>query len=123
MKNSNRPWLFVLILLFQMLVGGCRLVSPVPQSAATGSSSQQVLSPPQATEENPTLASIKQVSDFPLYSMRYEGDYGFGEYLRGLKQKLSSETSVVEIPPSFACTGFTARSPRGERLLGRNFDR
>ncbi len=24
--------------------------------------------------------------------------------------------------PAFACTGFTARSPQGERLLGRNFD-
>ncbi len=40
----------------------------------------------QIFQEDLSLASLKKVSDFPFYTMRYAGDYGFGEYLQGLKQ-------------------------------------
>jgi Acyl-coenzyme A:6-aminopenicillanic acid acyl-transferase len=130
MNNFRSPWLMLIIMVLQMLLSGCRPVSPTPQATASGVSSQYLLASPQATEENPTLASLKKVSDFPFYTMRFEGDYGFSAYLQGLKQKLSDlesrrplmVVSGIETLPAFACTGFTARSPQGERLLGRNFD-
>jgi hypothetical protein len=142
MEKFRHSWLTRLILLALILVGGCSTVSPTPTSTESGSRSQQLLPSPPVT--NPTLASLKKVSDFPFYTMRYEGDYGFGDYLQGLKSQLSfletrrtgfsskipevwqmPKTAVVsagEMQAAFACTGFTARSPQGERLLGRNFD-
>ena len=130
MKNLNRAVLIWLVLLSQLLVGGCRPASPTLPITETGGNSLQMLPSPQVTKGNPTLASLKKVSDFPFYTMRFEGDYGFGEYLQGLKQQLARlETrrptvfvSGTKMQPDFACTGFTARSPQGERLLGRNFD-
>ncbi len=90
MENSSRAWAFLLILVFQLLVGSCRPLSPTLQPAATGATSDQVSQTAQPpVDKNTTLASLKKVSDFPFYTMRYEGDYGFGEYLQGLKQKLS----------------------------------
>ena len=40
--------------------------------------------PPLETQSNAdkTLASFKKLDDFPLYVMRYYGDYGFREYLK-----------------------------------------
>ena len=80
----------------------------------------------QIFQEDLSLASLKKISDFPLYSMRYAGDYGFGKHLQDLKDQLSSNATTLVYPgitePAFACTGFTARTQQGERLLGRNFD-
>lgn len=135
MKNTSRVLPVLFVMLAQMLVGGCRPVSPASQPTAISNSDQP--STPTQTEkkENTTLASLQKVSDFPLYTMRYSGDYGFGEYLQGLKNQLSfldarplpwsapiSKIAGLAMQPAFACTGFTARSLLGERLLGRNFD-
>jgi hypothetical protein len=135
MKNSIWALLVLLVLLCQMLVGGCRPASLSPQPTPVGDGKQPLNATQPGNEENPTLASLKKVSDFPFYTMRYVGDYGFGEYLKGLKNQISfldaplppwsANTPRIPVGVSqlaFACTGFTAHSPQGERLMGRNFD-
>jgi hypothetical protein len=130
MKKNSHLWFILLILMPQLLVGGCRPSSLALQPTVAGSNDQPSLTAQPIVEENATLASLKKVNDFPFYTMHYDGDYGFSKYLQELKQKLvlvdarrpSLVDSGVKTQPAFACTGFTARSPQGERLLGRNFD-
>jgi hypothetical protein len=78
-------------------------------------------------DEYITLASLSQLSDYPLYILHYQGDYGFGEFLEtgvspvamGYDLPLAIFTGVG---PAWACTGFAALNPAGDILLGRNFD-
>ena len=76
-----------------------------------------------------TLASLEQVSDYPLYVMHYQGDYGFSGFLQaGLPPEALEISSPIAdasdpgVPSTWACTGFATLSPVGDRLLGRNFD-
>jgi hypothetical protein len=95
-----------------------------------------------------TLSTFAQVDDYPLYVMRYYGDYGFDQYLRrgtsGYRDALGvvgdrrdpgrladpdrggerHATVVVQgtDDPPWGCTTFAALNEEGEYLLGRNFD-
>ncbi len=73
-----------------------------------------------------TLASLEKVnaagSDIPFYTMQYRGDYGFQKYLQGKLEGTERKPVPSSLLDSFACSVFTARTPQGERLLGRNFD-
>jgi hypothetical protein len=80
-------------------------------------------------DETITLSSLEKISDYPLYTMYYQGDYGFSEFLEsGLKPEalelnsfwVADISQVVE--PAWACTGFAALSSERERVMGRNFD-
>ena len=130
MNKSNRNWLLLLIWSAMLLAGGCRPAFPQPQPTQPVESNSALTGTQPVSEKDATLASLQKVSDFPLYTMHYVGDYGFGEYLRKLKSKLSSVESrrapvhaaSLDMLPAFACTTFTASTPQGERLLGRNFD-
>lgn len=70
-----------------------------------------------------------------LSSVRYDGDYGFDEYLEQggaasdskvmnfLVRNLLSEASDMEYKGSvFGCSTISVKSPVGESLFGRNFD-
>lgn len=63
------------------------------------------------------------MDDFPLYSMRFFGDYELPEYSSRL---LLSQDIQTEIPPgdspAWACTCFSAKTEGGSQLFGRNFD-
>jgi len=62
-------------------------------------------------EEVATLSSLKQVDDYPLYTMRYYGAY---------EQRLSStETASL---PAWGCSLFAALGDAAHKLYGRNFD-
>ena len=93
-----------------------------------------------AVDEYITLASLETVSDFPLYVMRYTGDYGFSEFVTSRTPPLAS-INTPSLPASlvypgafsgakqpsppvapWACSGFTAQNAAGEVLFGRNFD-
>ena len=130
MNKSNRTWLVSLIWSAMLLTGGCSPAAPGIKPTLTGESAPPATATQPGDEKNITLASLQKVSDFPLYTMHYVGDYGFGEYLRELKSKLSSvesrrppvyDANPVRLP-GFACTTFAAGTLQGERLLGRNFD-
>ena len=70
-----------------------------------------------------TLASLEKVSDFPLYVMDFQGDYGFSEFMErsAWQQSLALPSPVLQ-GESWACTGFAALKPGGDILIGRNFD-
>ncbi|MBM4431474.1 MAG: linear amide C-N hydrolase [Chloroflexi bacterium] len=67
-----------------------------------------------------SLASLRQVDGFPLYVMRYYGDYGFDQYLRTGRRPDAS--TLLEQAYAWACTCFAARDPAGGLVFGRNFD-
>jgi hypothetical protein len=72
---------------------------------------------------NKTLASLRQVDDYPLYEMHYDGDYGFGEYLRKGGGALPTPATVLpKTGVAYACTCFAALAPGGDAIFGRNFD-
>ncbi len=76
-------------------------------------------------EDYITLASLQQVSEYPLYVMHYQGDYGFSEYLQTGLQPAAMDAGVETYSmhePAWACTGFAALSSSEDRLMGRNFD-
>lgn len=69
------------------------------------------------SEEALSLASLRQVDDYPLYVMDHYGDYGFAESIGGRPR-----LSAVAAEPAWACTTFAAHSPDGDAIVGRNFD-
>ena len=80
-----------------------------------------------------TLDSLKKVDDNILYTMKYEGDYGFDDFL---KQGASTDAELVKfvtdrllkgVPlefsiPDLGCSTFSAQTEDGEQIFGRNFD-
>lgn len=70
-----------------------------------------------------TLATLREVDSFPLYVMRYNGDYGFKE---SLQQRGGARTPwhYADALPmvQWGCTCFAGLGPQGERVFGRNFD-
>jgi hypothetical protein len=77
--------------------------------------------PPNSVNE--TLASLRKVDNYPLYEMHYDGDYGFGEYLRkGGGELPTPEAGLSKTERAFGCTCFAALAQGGETIFGRNFD-
>lgn len=65
--------------------------------------------------------AIERVDDHPLYVMHLNEDYGFNEFLKKGRQPSAFSDTPSEVVP-WACTVFGALSPRGDMILGRNFD-
>lgn len=84
-------------------------------------------------KEIQTISTIKKVDQYPLYEMTYKGDYGFDKLL---KKGASNDKELVQfistnllkgLPikikvPDLGCSTFTATTPSGDHLFGRNFD-
>ncbi len=68
-----------------------------------------------------TLASLEKVDDFPLYVMNYEGTYFFDLFAEEGIDWVFYRKFYKQVNPD-ACTSFSAFSPQGEGLFGRNFD-
>jgi len=71
-----------------------------------------------------TLLSFRKVDRFPLYTMRYYGDYGLEDYLRrevpgNSRSPLYGDGETVE---ELACTCFAALGDGESMVFGRNFD-
>jgi len=80
-----------------------------------------------------SLASLNKVDDYPMYSMKYYGDYGFEEFLKtGANSDEDIEAYVIKrLLKGFSidlgitgdgCTAFVTRNPEGDIIFGRNFD-
>jgi hypothetical protein len=107
----NRP------LAFSALTA-CLIVGSLP-----GCSSNTTPPSQQGTSAQSTLASLKKVDDFPLYTMTYYGDYGFADYLRtGIGPTLSKGEPLHNPDEAWGCTGISASEPDSTRIFGRNFD-
>ncbi|MBN2365077.1 MAG: linear amide C-N hydrolase [Calditrichaeota bacterium] len=69
-----------------------------------------------------TLAGLKKVDNYPLYVMKYYGDYGFSDYLEtGYRPSFVSKSFTSE-EIKWACTCFSAFGMNGTAFFGRNFD-
>lgn len=80
-----------------------------------------------------TLMSLKKMDDYTLYTMEYDGDYGFDDFL---KTGASSDGELVDfvvkkllkgLPvefsiPNLGCSTFNASTKDGDKIFGRNFD-
>ena len=70
-----------------------------------------------------SLATLRQVDDYPLYVMHLYGSYGFDEYLEEGQQATSGLPAPEhEHCEPWACSVFAALNQDGDLLLGRNFD-
>jgi hypothetical protein len=80
-----------------------------------------------------SLASLIKVDDYPMYRIKYYGDYGFDEFLKtGAKSDKDLEAYVVKrllkgLPIDLGitadgCTAFVTRNLEGDVVFGRNFD-
>lgn len=104
----NRRWLLLATVLL--------LVLAVAFAVAVGR-------PPSQPDDELTLATLRQVDSFPLYVMRYHGDYGFKESLQqggGARTPWHYADALPMV--QWGCTCFAGLSPRGDMVFGRNFD-
>jgi predicted choloylglycine hydrolase len=68
-----------------------------------------------------TMASLEKVDDFPLYVMKYHGEYGFDIFAEFGTEWCLYRTIYEKVNPD-ACTSFVTLNPESEKIFGRNFD-
>jgi len=70
-----------------------------------------------------SLASLKKIDDFPLYVMRFVGDYAFKEQLKkGDRPEAHSRPVLPKKLAAWACSCFSISDGQGRVIFGRNFD-
>ncbi len=69
-----------------------------------------------------SMASLRRVDGYPLYVMRYYGDYGFSRFLQQVTAWGPTRLPDLALGDAWACTGFAAANPTGGAIMGRNFD-
>ena len=80
-----------------------------------------------------TLLSIERMGDTQLFTMEFDGDYGFdtfmetgassdGELVQFVVDELTHGLPIEFDLPDLGCTTYVATTPDGDALLGRNFD-
>lgn len=103
-----------IFLLCFTLLAGCspHLASPTPGLPATPTT---LPAPTGLTQEQlTTLGSLRQINDYPFYTMTYSGAY------RPRETAISFESFTGV--PDWACSLFTVLLDEGNMLYGRNFD-
>ncbi len=124
----------VLILL---ILTGCSTLSSVDESAAieyqASSATIVQTAPPTLQEyveglsedEIATLNSLEQVDDYPLYTMRYYGEYDQQSVSmiddRAMWEHLQPNLPTMQ-QPAWACSLFAALGEDEDMQFGRNFD-
>ncbi len=66
-----------------------------------------------------SLRSLRQVDDYPLYTMQYVGEYVYNHQER---QPVIQTDGAATSPATWGCSLFAALGEGSERLVGRNFD-
>ena len=80
-----------------------------------------------------SLMSLKKIDDYTLYTMEYDGDYGFDDFLKTgasndgelvdfVVKKLLKGLPVEFSIPNLGCSTFNAQTQDGDKVFGRNFD-
>ena len=100
-------------LLVMVLLGACNFAqaTPIPVTPTIPATPSHF-----SENETATLASLKKVDDYPLYTMQYFGEYAPRE--TSLLPALGSAHSS----PGWACSLFTVLLDEDHLLYGRNFD-
>jgi hypothetical protein len=101
-------WLLVMVLL-----GACNFsqATPIPVTSTVPATPSHF-----SEKETATLASLKKVDGYPLYTMQYFGEYAPRE--TSLLPALGNAHST----PGWACSLFTVLLDEDHLLYGRNFD-
>ncbi|MDT8301309.1 MAG: hypothetical protein RQ760_07470 [Sedimentisphaerales bacterium] len=67
------------------------------------------------------MATLEKVDDFPLYTMKYHGEYFFDYFAEyGTEWPLYQKFYKMANPD--ACTSLATLNPEGDSIFGRNFD-
>ncbi len=80
-----------------------------------------------------SLMSLKKIDDYTLYTMEYDGDYGFDDFLKTgasndgelvdfVVKKLLKGLPVEFSIPNLGCSTFNAQTQDVDKVFGRNFD-
>jgi hypothetical protein len=70
-----------------------------------------------------TLASVQQIDDYPLYTMRYYGDYSQDiAVIEALSAQTFALPATAEASPAWGCSLFAAFADPANALYARNFD-
>lgn len=80
-----------------------------------------------------TLLSVERVGETQLFTMEFDGDYGFdtfmetgassdGELVQFVVKELTHGLPIEFELPDLGCTTYVATTEEGEHLFGRNFD-
>jgi hypothetical protein len=72
-----------------------------------------------------SLATVSKADDYPLYVMKYYGDYGFKDPQTGRGFKGLWKWAYEQLRPQSAdpmCTCFSATNKQTDKIFGRNYD-
>lgn len=133
-------YITLLCLLVSMLLSACgpgvpaqsayTEVNPFDAQATSPAEFPEITSTPSrnlSAQALESLSTLDQVDDYPLYTMRFEGEYVLGrlperpviETLRRLPFDISQENDSLA---SWGCSLFAALAEGDDKLYGRNFD-
>lgn len=105
--------IFLILLLAGVLLGSCQAGSV---NLETAPGVDPVLVPEgMSAGDAHTLASLKQVDEYPLYTMVYQAEYLIPEMAQAVKREVS-------FGEDWGCALFAIFGEEGEILFGRNFD-
>lgn len=110
--------LFILVLFTSPLA---QTLSSAPFAVANYATASHGLS----EQEIATLSSLKQVDDYPLYTMRFFGAYNHSAYSEILKQARTKDIGSIysrKWPTMWSCSLFTVLGEKKGMIYGRNFD-
>lgn len=131
--NRRRLIWFFPLLVFLLIISGCEGIKEKMQHMQSNGEAQTA---PQEEQENSiTLTSeIVELED-GFSAVRYDGDYGFddflasggassdGEVVEYLANNLLSDLNLGDLLGGiFGCSTIAVQSPEGDALFGRNFD-
>jgi len=135
LRTASKVLFNALLILF--ILTGCSTLSSVDESLAIeyeASSAMIVQTAPSTLQENveglseddlATLNSLEQVDDYPLYTMRYYGEYNqqFVSIIdnRAMWEHLQPNLPIMQ-QPGWACSLFAALGEDEDMQFGRNFD-
>ena len=93
---------------------------PTPYPTSTVRPSGRALS----EDETATLNSLEQLDEYPLYTMRYQGDYPQPTFSAiDLSWNETGDPAIQDAcQASWGCALFAALGDASKRLYGRNFD-
>lgn len=130
----------IIMILFTMLAVGCNANTLSDKQSNTGFQENESTDELTDTDSSDAVSDLKLVTEITqlekgLSAVKYEGDYGFEEFLAGggassdeevvrfLSQNVLSGASGIsfgEMP--FGCSTISVKDVNGNSLFGRNFD-
>ena len=115
-KNRTHTYLFILFL----VPAFCSMLCPGRSDESDGLNDITQYTRQQL--DSLSMASLREVDNYPFYMMTFYGDYGFSNYLQtGNRESFAALTSVTVEEESWSCTCFSALGNQSG-FLGRNFD-